>query len=119
MSLDQQALPDMLTRLHLTAIRDQLDSLLDEAVTSRPLLLAAIAARTRHARQTTIRATSAHAKSLLAAKALTAVAAFLRGLAKNAEQLTSLQIWRAILARAFKAFLGPRVAPTLVCLAPT
>ena len=31
MSLDQQALPDMLTRLHLTAIRDQLDSLLDEA----------------------------------------------------------------------------------------
>ena len=91
----------------------------DEAVTSRPLLLAAIAARTRHARQTTIRATSAHAKSLLAAKALTAVAAFLRGPAKNAEQLTSLQIWRAILARAFKAFLGPRVAPTLVCLAPT
>jgi DNA replication protein DnaC len=31
MSLDQQALTEMLTRLHLTAIRDQLDSLLDEA----------------------------------------------------------------------------------------
>src|SRR5208337_2718447 len=31
MSLDRQALPEMLTRLHLTAIRDQLDSLLDEA----------------------------------------------------------------------------------------
>src|SRR5271157_3015419 len=30
MSLDRQALPEMLTRLHLTAIRDQLDSLLDE-----------------------------------------------------------------------------------------
>ena len=31
MSLDRQALPETLTRLHLTAIRDQLDSLLDEA----------------------------------------------------------------------------------------
>ena len=31
MSLDRQALPEMLTRLHLTAIRDQLDSLLDKA----------------------------------------------------------------------------------------
>jgi hypothetical protein len=28
---DRQALADMLTRLHLTTIRDQLDSLLDEA----------------------------------------------------------------------------------------
>ena len=31
MSLDRQALPEMLTRLHLTAIRDQIDCLLDEA----------------------------------------------------------------------------------------
>jgi len=31
MSPDREALADMLTRLHLTAIRDQLDSLLDEA----------------------------------------------------------------------------------------
>jgi len=31
MSPDREALVDMLTRLHLTAIRDQLDSLLDEA----------------------------------------------------------------------------------------
>jgi DNA replication protein DnaC len=38
MSLDCQALGDMLTRLHLTAIRDQLDSLLDEAA-SRELSL--------------------------------------------------------------------------------
>jgi len=87
-----------------------------EAVTSRPLLLAAIAARTRHARQTTIRVTSSHAKALPAAKALAAVAGFLRQLAKNAEQLTRLQIWRAILARAFKAFLDlrppPRLAPS-------
>src|SRR5208283_4740500 len=70
--------------------------------------------RTRHARQTTIRVTSSHAKTEPAAQALAAVAAFLRGLAKNAEQLTRLQTWRAILSRAFQAFLNgrPRLAPT-------
>ena len=81
-------------------------SLHREAITSRPLFLAAIAARTRHARQTTIRVTSSHAKAEPAARALAAVAAFLRGLAKNAEQLTRLQKWRAILSRAFQAFLN-------------
>ena len=54
-------------------------SLHREAVTSRPLFLSAIATRTRHARQTTIRVTSSHAKAKPAAKALAAVAAFLRG----------------------------------------
>ena len=90
-----------------------------EAITSRPLFLSAIATRTRHARQTTIRVTSAHAKAKPAAKALAAVAAFLRSLAKNAEQLTRLQRWRAILSRAFQAFLNghllrapPRLAPS-------
>ena len=34
-----------------------------EAITSRPLCLSAIATRTRHARQTTIRVTSSHAKA--------------------------------------------------------
>ena len=48
-----------------------------EAITSRPLFLPAIATRTRHARQTTIRVTSSHAKAKPAAKALAAVAAFL------------------------------------------
>ena len=80
-----------------------------EAITSRPLFLSAIAARTRHARQTTIRVTSSHAKAEPAAKALAAVAAFLRGLARNAEQLTRLQTWRAILSRAFQAFLNGRL----------
>ena len=58
-----------------------------EAVASRPLFLSAIATRTRHARQTTIRITSSHAKAKPAAGALAAVASFLRGLAQNAEQL--------------------------------
>jgi len=65
-----------------------------EAITSRPLLLHAIATRVRHARQTTITVASSHARALPAAKAFRAVAIFLRGLAKNAEQLTGLQRWR-------------------------
>ena len=59
-----------------------------EAITSRPLFLSAIATRTRHARQTTIRVTSSHAKAKPASRALAAVAIFLRGLVQNAEQLT-------------------------------
>jgi hypothetical protein len=59
-------------------------------------------------RRTTIRVTSSHAKAEPAARALAAVAAFLRGLAKNAEQLTDLQKWREILSCAFQAFLDGR-----------
>src|SRR5208337_4498465 len=84
-------------------------SLHREAITSRPLFLSAIATRTRHARQTTIRVTSSHAKAKPAATALAAAAVFLRGLAKSAEQLTRLQKWRAILSRAFQAFLNGRL----------
>jgi Transposase DDE domain group 1 len=90
-----------------------------EAITSRPLLLAAIAARVRHARQTTLKVASSHAKAIPAAKALRAVALFLRALGKNAEQLTRLQIWRAILARAFQAFLQGRPLRLPLRLAPS
>ena len=90
-----------------------------EAITSRPLLLHAIATRSRHARQTTLTVASSHAKSVPAAKALCAVAMFLRALVKTAEQLTASQRWAAILARAFQAFLNgrplrrpPRLAPS-------
>ena len=90
-----------------------------EAITSRPLLLHAIATRVQHARQTTIAIASSHAKSIPVAKALHAVASFLRHLTKNAEQLTSLQRWRAILSKAFEVFLNgrslrlpPRLAPS-------
>ena len=83
-------------------------SLHREAITSRPLFLSAIATRTRHARQTTIRVTSSHAKAKPAARALAAAAGFLRGLAKSAEQLTRPPKWRAILSRAFQALLVQR-----------
>jgi len=79
-----------------------------EAITSRPLLLHAMATRVRHARQTTITVASSHAKAIPAAKALRAVAIFLRELARNAEQLTAFQCWRRILARAFQVFLHGR-----------
>jgi hypothetical protein len=75
---------------------------------SSPLFLSAVATRTRHARQTTIRVTSSHARAKPAARALAAVALFLRSLAQNAEQLTRLETWRAILSRAFRAFLKNR-----------
>jgi hypothetical protein len=78
-----------------------------EAITSRPLLMSAVATRARHARRTTIRVASAHAEARPAAKALAMVAGFLRELVKGAEQLTSAEKWRAILRRAFKAFLDP------------
>ena len=90
-----------------------------EAITSRPLLLAAIGTRVRHARQTVLKVASSHAKAIPAAKALRAVALFLRALGKNAEQLTRLQIWRAILARAFQTFLQGRPLRPPLSLAPS
>ncbi len=50
------------------------------------------------------------------AKALHAIASFLRDLTQNAAQLTSLQRWRAILSKAFEVFLNGRqlrLAPRL------
>ena len=89
-----------------------------EAITSRPLLLHAIAERVRHGRQTTIKIINTHAQAVPAARALRAVAAFLRGLVKNAEQLTDLQRWREILARAFRAFLAGRPLRAALRLKP-
>jgi hypothetical protein len=79
-----------------------------EAITSRPLLLSAIAERTRHARQTTLKVSSSHAKAGWAANVLSGIAGFLRELVQNAEQLTPLQRWGRILARAVRSFLNSR-----------
>jgi hypothetical protein len=94
-------------------------SLHREAITRRPRFPTAIATRTRRARQTTIRVTSSHAMAKPAAQAFAAVAAFPRGLAKNVEQLTRLETWRAILSRAFQAFLNGRPLRALPRLAPS
>jgi inactivated superfamily I helicase len=79
-----------------------------EAITSRPLLLAAIAERTRHARQTTLKVASSHAKAGWAANVLQSIARFLNGLVQSAEQLTADQRWRRILAQAARSWLGGR-----------
>jgi hypothetical protein len=79
-----------------------------EAVTSRPLLLSAIAARTRHARQTTLTVSSSHARANWAANALADIAAFLRKLAQSAEQLTTDERWRRILSHAVRGILQGR-----------
>ncbi len=80
-----------------------------EAVTSRPLLLSAIAETTRHARQTTLRVSSSHAKAGWASKMLSSIATFLHGLTHNAEQLTADQCWRRILSHATRSWLGGRL----------
>jgi Transposase DDE domain group 1 len=80
-----------------------------EAVTSRPLLLSAIAETTRHARQTTLRVSSSHAKAGWASKVLSSIARFLRELTHNAERLTAAQRWHRILSRAVRSWLGGRL----------
>lgn len=79
-----------------------------EAVTSRPLLLAGIAERTRHGRQTMLRIKSTHGRAGFAERALAGVSRFLRGLVEAAEQLTTAERWSQILARALDAWLKGR-----------
>lgn len=79
-----------------------------EAITSRPLLLAGIAERTRHGRQTTLRIASTHGRGAWAERVLPGVATFLRGLIDAAEQLTPDQKWARILAQAVRSWLQGR-----------
>ena len=79
-----------------------------EAITSRPLLLAGIAERTRHGRQTTLRIASTHGNARWAERVLTGVAVFLRGLIETAEQLTTEARWAQILAQAMRSWLKGR-----------
>ena len=80
-----------------------------EAITSRPLLLAGIAERIRHARQTTLRVTHAHGRAGWARGVLDGVSRFLRGLVDAAEQLTNDERWGRILAHAVRSWLGGRL----------
>jgi hypothetical protein len=79
-----------------------------EAITSRPLLLAGIAERTRHSRQTTLRICATHGRAPWAQRVLTGVARFLRGLIDAAEQLTADERWVRILAHAVRSWLDGR-----------
>ena len=85
-----------------------------EAITSRPLLLTAIARRTQHAGQTTLTINSMHGRQHKAQQAYTCIAGFLAGLRQTAEQLDPLQRWPRIPSEALKAFLkGRQLKPPL------
>jgi hypothetical protein len=79
-----------------------------EAITSRPLLLEAIAWRTNHAGRTTLTISSIHGQRRRARRALTRIAAFFAELRKTAEQLTDLDRWYRILSRAMVKYLKGR-----------
>lgn len=89
-----------------------------EAVTSRPLLLHAVAKKTNHQGQTTVTITSAHAKAEKVQTILDHIARFLTLLKTSAEQLTENERWRRILSRAFFKLLGgrPLQAPDMLPL---
>jgi DDE family transposase len=79
-----------------------------EAITSRPLLLTAIARRTQHAGQTTLTISSTHGMQHKAREAYVRIVGFLAGLRQNAEQLDPLQKWYRILSEALRHFLKGR-----------
>jgi hypothetical protein len=64
-----------------------------EAITSRPLLLAAIARRTQHAGQVTLTITSTHGMRDKARQAYIRIAGFLAEIRENAEQLDAREKW--------------------------
>jgi hypothetical protein len=80
-----------------------------EVITSRPLLLHAVARQSRHAGQTRITVSSMHAKGDAASRALRAIAAFFASLRPTAEQLSDLERWCRILSRALTKYLKGRV----------
>jgi hypothetical protein len=79
-----------------------------EAITSRPLLLSAIARRTQHAGQVTLTISSTHGMRDKARRAYVRIAGFLAGLRENAEQLDPLEKWYRILSEALRHFLHGR-----------
>ena len=78
-----------------------------EAITSRPLLLHAVATKTCHQRQTTVTIADGPTSAGIRA-VLQQIADFLGGLKRTAEQLTQSERWLRILNRAFFKLLGGR-----------
>ena len=79
-----------------------------EAITTRPLLLQAVAKQTRHGGQKRLTISSMHAKAAMACRALRSLTAFFKTLTTNAEQLSPLQRWYRILSRAMVKYLKGR-----------
>jgi hypothetical protein len=89
-----------------------------EAITTRPLLLSAIARQTQHAGQTTLTISSMHAARDKARDAYRRIAGFLAALRQNAEQLDPLRRWYRILSEALRHFLKGRQLQPPVRLNP-
>ncbi|MFM7213399.1 MAG: hypothetical protein ACKO3H_00805 [Verrucomicrobiota bacterium] len=79
-----------------------------EAITSRPLLLAAVGRVTASGRQLTLRLTSTHAGVSEAQGLLTGLSLFLSSLGNAAEQLGRLQRWERIWDRILSPWTRPR-----------
>ena len=80
-----------------------------EAITSRPLLIHAVARQVRHGKQTRLKVTSSHGDAPGVRRRLARAVAFLSALGKTAEQLSDLEKWCRILSRAPVKYLHGRV----------
>ena len=79
-----------------------------EAITSRPLLLAAVGRVTASGRQLTLRLTSTHAGAAEAQSLLTGLSLFLSSLGNAAEQLGHSQRWKRIWERILTPWTRPQ-----------
>lgn len=80
-----------------------------EAITSRPLLLNAVAKQTSHAGRTKVTITSTNSKAEKVSQLLTKISQFFRQLKSSAEQLTAEQKFFHILMVAFRKFIPPNL----------
>jgi hypothetical protein len=79
-----------------------------EVITSRPLLLQAIARRTQHAGRTTLTVSSTRGEQQTARCAYVRIAQFFAALREKAEQLDAVQRWYRILSEALRKYLHGR-----------
>jgi hypothetical protein len=79
-----------------------------EVITSRPLLLQAIARKTQHAGRTTLSVSSTHGEQQTARRAYLRIARFFARLREKAEQLDAVQRWYRILSEALRKYLRGR-----------
>jgi len=83
-----------------------------EVITSRPLLLQAIARKTQHAGRTTLAVSSTHGDQQVARRAYLRIARFFASLRAKPEQLDAVQRWFRILSEALqKISARPPVNP--------
>ena len=82
-----------------------------EALTSRPLLLAAVGRATDHAGRTTLYLTPMHAEVGLIKSMIANVHAAIRYVRRAAEQLPTLDRWRALLGYICARIVGPTPLP--------